>query len=167
MEQSKSYTYRLQGIDIVEKQLFRTEPGPVTTYNFNVRTQSAIDEIRKLIIVAIEVTVTKVDDTHTIAHFLVALGFEVIDFENILPRDSNNLISVPIELENALKAISISTVRGIIFSELRGTVMHSAIMPIIQMGSLKPEKGDKIQDVRKPNVEKESKLSSKKDKIKK
>lgn len=150
MEQ-KSYTYKLQGIDLIEKSLTRLNVKDGDQFNFNVRTQSAIEDIKNLVIVVIEVNITKSVEPKIIARFVCAFGFEITDMDKSFEKTSDNKYILPTDFENLLKSISISTMRGIIFSELRGTAMHGTIMPVILMDSLKPEAGSLIDDLKNNN----------------
>jgi hypothetical protein len=54
------------------------------------------------------------------------------------------------DIENLLKSIAISTMRGIIFSDLRGTILHNAILPLVMADSFKPIKGTLLPNFSPP-----------------
>lgn len=155
MEQEKIYAYSLQGIDVVEKQLFRISANDSELYTFRVRTQSAVDAEKKLVIVGVEVIIRKVNGENILARFLVAFGFLVPEFDTAIKLNDAKLYVVPNNLEQVLKSISISTMRGIVFSELRGTALHGAIMPVVPLDSLQPDGSDMFAELRETNIKAE------------
>ncbi len=72
------------------------------------------------------------EDSRLLATFNVVYNFEVPDFKeyNVVQLE-NGLFHVPVALDEMLRQVSISTTRGIIYSEIRGTYLHGAIMPIV------------------------------------
>jgi hypothetical protein len=64
-------------------------------------------------------------------------GIDIIEnFEDTLKKDEDDKYIIPGDLEGMLKQISISTIRGFMFSEFRGTHLHKAILPILLSESL-------------------------------
>ncbi len=144
----KIYNYRLHGIDLMEKCLYQVPIDINTQFNFTVSTQGAIDNNRKIVVIVVDIILKKLNDTEVVAKFTGALGFELQDFENVLDKSDNGVYLLPDVLENNLKMISISTMRGIIYSELRGTSLNSAILPVVTLDSLRPTNIDIIGEMR-------------------
>jgi hypothetical protein len=135
--EKKSIGSRIHGIDLLEKLLIRTDVQEKEDFNFDIKMQSALDHNRKLVIVLVDVVIKKSNEATPVAKFATATGFDVVDFD-IVFAPVEDKITIPIDLENLFKSICISTMRGIIFSELRGTILGGAIMPIIGLDTLKP-----------------------------
>lgn len=134
-----TFTYRLHGINIVEKAIFRSIVQDEDQFNFQVKTQGGIDLTQKIVVIAIAVVIKKINAEEMLAKFLIVFGYEVANMEEVFEKGKDGQLTIPVEFENVLKAISLSTTRGIIFSELRGTALHNAVLPIIFIDSLKPE----------------------------
>lgn len=134
----KTYNLKFHGIELVEKEVGKGDVLPTDIFNFDVRTQSAVDSTRSLIIIFVSVSIRKNSEEKNIAKLTCAFGFQIEEYENIVIVDENKVAKIPSDLENLLKNISISTIRGILFSELSATKLRGAIMPIILADSMKP-----------------------------
>lgn len=144
----KDYKVRIDAIELVQKALYRNEVFEKDLFNFEVKTQALGDSEKSIVIVIIVVEITKFNESKDlVAEFTIAVIFKVENFKEVFDKDENNLFIIPLEFENLVKTISISTMRGIIFSELRGTQMHKVILPIIMTDSLKPVDGNLIEKV--------------------
>ena len=69
----------------------------------------------------------------------VSVGYH-FDFQNFDKIEMINNKTLPRDLANMLNGVSISTTRGIFFSEVRGTKLQSVVMPIINPQQLLREK---------------------------
>jgi hypothetical protein len=52
---------------------------------------------------------------------------------------SENLAEINEAFAETLNSISISTTRGVMFSELKGTILHHAFLPIIDVKALQKQ----------------------------
>ncbi|MET0636831.1 MAG: hypothetical protein ABWZ25_12450 [Chitinophagaceae bacterium] len=138
MINSKEYKIQIDGIDIVEKSLVRTQLSSDDLFLFSVKAQCVVEHQREIVVTLIEVEVTKAGALSVLANVLVAIGFKVTPFQNVFDDQPGLTEELDIKLQNTLKDISISTVRGIMASEYRGTALHNAILPIIVAEGLTP-----------------------------
>jgi hypothetical protein len=144
MEEAK-IEYKINGIDLIEKHLFRVAPIESAQYNFEIKSQSILSrEPLPLVVVFVSIDLTKIGDTNPLAKFFIGIGFEILNPDAIFKEPKETSIVLPIEVENFFKSIAISTSRGIIYSELRGTTLHNAILPVIDMATFKPISGNLI-----------------------
>ena len=135
MEQ-KPYNLRLDGIDIIEKAVFKTQVLEGDTFNFEIKVQTVADNIKDMLITFVNVRVNRMHTTDIFARLAVGFGYFIENFEDELEKDEDDKYVIPSDLEAMLKQISISTIRGIMFSEFRGTHLHKAILPILLSESL-------------------------------
>jgi hypothetical protein len=128
----KNYQVRIEGIDIIGKSLYKFQIFEKDTFGFNIKTQLVGDSEKKVIVVFVAIEIKRLNDKNDLlAEMLVGIGFIVENFTEVFNKDENGIHIIPAEFENMVKTISISTVRGIMFSEFRGTQLHKAILPII------------------------------------
>ena len=144
----KTYNIRVDGIEIIEKSLQKGQVEQDEIFNFEIQAQSLVHQERNLIVVitSIEIGKTKTE-TISVGKIMSAIGFYVDDLMNVLIKKEEGLYEIPVDLEQLLKTISISTMRGIMFSEFRGTSLHNAILPIIFADTLKQVKGSLIDQI--------------------
>ena len=70
--------------------------------------------------------------------------FEVENMNDFMDTKTRN-INLPEEFVITLNSITISTARGIMFNQFKGTFLHNAILPIIKPESILIQKhGEKI-----------------------
>lgn len=137
--------FRFAAIQIISKTL---EPRPEKIegiFNFDIKAEIKVGESHNLVMPHIYVKIKDADNPNPLASFIIAFLFEVIEFSTLIKINENGLYDIPKELEDTIRPVSISTARGIIYSELRGTYLQNAIMPVVYMKDLKIE-GD-MQDV--------------------
>ncbi len=142
----KRYSIKIHGIDIIEKSIFKTKVLEGDVFNFEVKTQTVPDSLQHLIITFISVQVTRIHTTDIFARLLVGIGYLLENFEETIENDEEGKYMIPPDLEGTLKQISISTIRGIMFSEFRGTQLHGAVLPIILSDSFAPVEGNLVEE---------------------
>ncbi|HUZ59239.1 MAG TPA: hypothetical protein VMU83_10690 [Hanamia sp.] len=153
MEQ-KNYKIRIDGIDIISKTMYKFQLSENDIFNHQLKTQAVGDENKNLAVVFVQSKINKLNEpTKILAEITIAIGFVIEDFKEVFPMNENGKHIIPSEVENLLKSMSISTLRGIMFSEFRGTLLHKAVLPIILMDSLKPIEGNLFEEVQTPEEE--------------
>jgi ABC-type Fe3+-citrate transport system substrate-binding protein len=114
-------------------------PGAVTgKFQFGIQVEMKIHEELKSVIPVVTINIRKEEENEELASIAVSSIFEIVDFEQHIVKNDKGLYTIPQELELALRPIAISTTRGVMFSEFRGTHLHNAILPIIYFDP-KPE----------------------------
>lgn len=137
--ENKTLNIKIHGVELIEKLIYKTQIKEGDVLNFEVTTQSSTDIANSLIVIFIEVVIKRADDQNAqVATMMIGCGFYVENFESSLEKNDKGEIIIPADLENWLKGLSISTMRGIMFSELRGTQLDKAILPIIMVDTLVP-----------------------------
>lgn len=147
--ETKEFLYRIVNIDLIEKQVLYVNKKIGDQFSFNVRTQSALDEKTGIVTTLICIKISDLETNERLAVFTCAFMIQVKDMVEMFGRDDEGNLKMPFELELQFKSIGVSTMRGIIFSELRGTYLHRAIMPVILVDTLKPEDGSLFDEYKK------------------
>jgi hypothetical protein len=62
--------------------------------------------------------------------------FEVENFNDYLSSENDNNVKFPDTFINEINSMAISTTRGIMFSEFKGTFLHKAVLPVFQTEQL-------------------------------
>lgn len=118
---------------------------PVTNFNFNISIESRADAVNKLVFVIVHVEIKNDDHSVVLGALSVSCIFEIVNFEDVIKVEADGKVNIPQRLIETLNVISISTTRGVMFSTFKGTLLHGAVLPIIdpkqfQVGSQKVEK---------------------------
>lgn len=132
--EEKNITIQLHGIEIVEKW-YKAIPIQlqVQDFKFDWVVKAGVDGDRKLLIVWLDISIRKGDEPQVLSRLTTATAFQLPDLEQDLPKLENGTYTIPHDLDTMVKSVALSTARGILFSELRGTVFHHAILPLIQL----------------------------------
>ena len=133
--------FRFVDIQIGSKILY---PKPTEDYDgkefqFDFRIELRVSPQKKAIICFQTITVKEVGKNKLLASFELACVFEIDNFEEGLKQDIHGKFQIPPDLDLTIKSASVSTARGVIYSEFRGTYLDKAIMPIIDINSLLPD----------------------------
>ena len=65
----------------------------------------------------------------------MACLLQVDEFDNKILLNESKLYVIPPQLETIIRTVSVSTARGILYSELRGMYLHNVILPVVYMTS--------------------------------
>jgi hypothetical protein len=130
--------YQLARIDLLAKNL-----APViipvkdgTVFKFDIQVESKIDLGQKHVIVVVDVETTREDTREIVGSIKTACSFYVDNFDNHIKMNQENIYNIPADLENAIRPICISTTRGIMFSEFKGTYLHHVVLPVVMVNVL-------------------------------
>lgn len=141
------FSFKFVGIDIVSKAISPQPPDFEGKYfSFDVTAESAVNKQKNWIIQFIRIIIRDENKSFPLGVFTFACFFEIIDFEKTIISNSEGLYVIPDVLELYLKSAAISTTRGIVWSELKGSYLHFAIMPVIDVRTLVPQKEKAILD---------------------
>jgi hypothetical protein len=134
----KEMRFQIAGIEILEVNLKHPEkalPAP-RTYNFETKIKTAVDVEKKLFNIIPGVNVIYDEDKEVHASIQVNFTFSIENMQDFLVE---NQIDIPEPFLVTLISISISTLRGIMYSQFRGTFMNNTIMPVIDPKSFVKE----------------------------
>ncbi|MBA4411561.1 MAG: hypothetical protein C0397_19345 [Odoribacter sp.] len=128
----QQFSFLLKGIELLDVKLNHLkQPLPVqTTFHFNIGLEHQINNENKLIIVVTTVDIIHEDNETRLASIKASCIYEIANFEDFLIVGSQQ-VSFPDTMLITLNSISLSTVRGIMFSQFKGTFLHTAFLPII------------------------------------
>jgi hypothetical protein len=127
---------RFAGIELMGKQILERPEGatiaPSTeSFNFDIIAESKISPEEKRLIVKTTIKVSEIGKEIILASFVTLCAFHVENFdESILKIDDANY-EIPIDADVVIKSVSVSTTRGIMYSEVRGTFLYNMVLPII------------------------------------
>src|SRR5215211_9112212 len=134
---------RLHGIEIIEKALLRGAVQENETFTFAISAQSFNDPSKEIIVIFTRVIISKETVGERIGTITVAVGFYIENFNTHFKQAENDQIRIPDEVEIMLRSMALSTTRGVMFSEFKGTQLHKAFLPIIIPNTMQPG-GDNI-----------------------
>jgi hypothetical protein len=151
MNTPQIFQIKIETIELVSKEL-KIPTGPVqredVNFHFSIDIKLA-PELKKTLTITDLYIQNKKSNNATLAFFKLYCVFEIMDFENIFKYIEPTIYETPLELEIFLKSSSLSTIRGIVYSELRGTYLQHSILPLIDIASIIKADKEKLSKVSK------------------
>jgi len=128
----KKISSKIKAIELVDFKLNQlTKPLPEqTTFHFNINLEQAVNNNNKVVIVVATVEILNEYKTAQLASIKGSCIFEVINLDELMVEGTNQ-VSFPDSAVITLNSITLSTVRGLMFGQFKGTHLHNAILPII------------------------------------
>ncbi|MFV5702793.1 hypothetical protein ACM55F_13055 [Flavobacterium sp. XS2P12] len=130
MDISQNINFRLKNIEIAQSSLTAIDyalPDDVI-FKFNINIEHLVNIDQNLIVIKPIVAIFVEDEKSILANLSVNLVFEIEDLASFAIEKE---VKLPSDIIIAMNSISISTLRGIMFSTLKGTYLHNAILPVI------------------------------------
>lgn len=139
MSNTTPISFRFVGIQVISKYLapMPEQFNPATLYGFGVTVETKINTDFKLVMPFVYIKVFSSESQIELANLTISCQFQITDFEKDIVLNNEGIYVVPADLEAIIRPVAISTARGILFSELNGTYLNGAIMPVIFMNELK------------------------------
>jgi hypothetical protein len=130
MDISQNINFRLKNIEIAQSSLTAIDyalPDDVI-FKFNINIEHLVNIDQNLIVIKPIVAIFIEEEQSILANLSVNLVFEIEDLASFAIEKE---VKLPSDIVIAMNSISISTLRGIMFSTLKGTYLHNAILPVI------------------------------------
>lgn len=139
MGAEQKYLIKFTGIQIVSKELAErpADMKPLPIFNFEIKVENKVQAQHNLVFTIVHITITEAEKPAILSKLTSNCVFEIENFKDVIKLNENGLFHIPPNLDAILRPVAISTTRGILYSEFRGTYLDAAIMPIIFMDTLK------------------------------
>jgi hypothetical protein len=130
MDISQNINFRLKNIEIAQSSLTAIDYALANDviFKFNINIEHLVNIDQNLIVIKPTVAIFLEEEQSILANLSVNLVFEIEDLANYAIEKE---VKLPSDIIIAMNSISISTLRGIMFSTFKGTYLHNAILPVI------------------------------------
>lgn len=142
MEQPKPpYRYSLKSIELREVHINQmpVEEEAASGLNFNVNLENLVNEENGFILSQVMVTIATQRSAVQVGKITTALTYFLAEHKSFLEKNDQGMVSIPPDLLAILNGIAISTTRGMMFDMFKGTPLHGAILPLLDVKSFAPE----------------------------
>ena len=129
---------QLKAIEVLKSELQMPSDADkaLFTFNFNLQIESKTDVSQQLVFVITHVEINNEDHSGRLGAVTVSCIFEIENFDSRLKIDSHGRPEIPDYILEKLTDVSISTTRGVMFSTFKGTFLHAAVLPLIDVNKL-------------------------------
>jgi len=130
--------FGIKSIKIIEERIScpANQVSQIKSINFNIKVDHQIEEKDRSIAVIVEIIVKSNELNTIIASLTVACIYKIENFKSLIDKNTGKPI-FPSEFKTVLNSISISTARGVMYSQFRGTFMNFNILPVIDPKNVK------------------------------
>ncbi|MBN1184532.1 MAG: hypothetical protein JXB49_19725 [Bacteroidales bacterium] len=132
---------QLKGIELLEVavNIPKKKIEKEDIFNFNLNIEHKLDRSKELVFVIVSVGIfNNNDNTQQLGNIKTSCIYQVDNLDSFLNEAKQAIL--PSDLTQSLNSISLSTTRGIMFSQFKGTHLHQAIIPLFDMSKMKPGK---------------------------
>lgn len=137
--------FRFTTIQIISKRVAEMQPEILNKpFNFQITVEIKVQAPSKLVIAYVYVKILFEGNSESVADFTVACGFQIDEFAEYIKTNDAGIAIIPQHFDELIRPISISTARGVIYSDLRGTYLQNAIMPVIFMDQFKSVSNEEL-----------------------
>jgi hypothetical protein len=127
----QEYSFSLKRIQLLEKSLgIVTRRENDDSFDFDISMKITIDQPKHLSIHMFAVKVKHKTDNRQLASLAIVCIFEIYKFDEVFKPDPAST-GLSQGLLNLLNTVVIGTMRGVMFSEFRGTALDNAILPVL------------------------------------
>ncbi len=136
----KQVRFQLRAIEIVDLCVIhpKQQIPPQMIFNFDIKLEHKIPSDNKLIAVVVTIDIRDENKPDKLGSLMASCVYEVPDILEYIDKNSN-LPKFPETFLTTINSISISTIRGIMFTLFRGTFLHNAILPVVDPKSFVPQ----------------------------
>jgi hypothetical protein len=137
----KSVSFQLKGIELLDfcfnhpKKLIPAQ----MVFNFDIKLEHKILAEDSVIAVVVTIDIHNDQKEMKLGSLMVSCIFEIPNLKEYIDPKIN-IPELPENFLTTLNSISISTVRGVMFSHFRGTFLHNAILPVVDPKSFVTQK---------------------------
>lgn len=130
MEQPKNISFRLKNIEFLQSSLAAIDHSISidTIFKFNINIEHSVSIKENCIAIKPIIEIFTEENDFILGKLSSSLLFE---FENLASYVVDREVKLPIDIIVSMNSISISTIRGIMFSTFKGTYLHNAFLPVI------------------------------------
>lgn len=139
MEQAQNISFRLKNIELLQSSLSAIDYAISmdTIFKFNINIEHLVIINENCIAVKPNVEIFTEENNFILGNLSSSLMFEI---ENLASYVVDKEVKLPSDIIVAINSISISTIRGIMFSTFKGTYLHNAFLPVIDPKAFNIEK---------------------------
>jgi hypothetical protein len=126
-------TSRIGGMDMLSCHLSEPQPGfaPDQKLNFNLQLKHQILEKDQAIAVLCTIRTLDESSQQELATFTGRVTFAIDGMQAHSKKNEQGQVALPKDLISSLNGITISTMRGLMWSTFKGTYLHRAVLPIV------------------------------------
>jgi hypothetical protein len=128
--ETQNISFRLKNIELIQYNIKPIDYilSPDVIFKFTINIEHLVNIKDNIIAIKPNIEIFTEENETILGTLTASLVFE---FDNLSAFVIENEIKLPLDIIIAINSLSISTVRGIMFSTFKGTYLHNAFLPVI------------------------------------
>lgn len=123
---------KMKGVELVKSQINQPAANfSAKEFQFTLNIETKLDPLQQLAFIIVSVDIMADGKPDILATISSACIFGIDNFEEVFKKISEDKYDTSDNVMFMLISISISTLRGIMHEQLRGTYLHMAFLPIV------------------------------------
>ena len=124
--------FQIQTIELLDLNLVSPQVPLLNqvTFEYNLSIEHKINPENNLIVVLVSIQVNNQENASNFASIRTSCIFHILNFNDFYSISTKQFL-LPESIAVTLNSIAISTTRGIMFSQFKGTFLHNAVLPVI------------------------------------
>ena len=146
-EKKSPITFQLKGIDLIETCLNHPKQDDLVfkVFHFEIKIDHQINAEKKLFKAIITTEIHNEQKDLKLGSITANCIFEIVNISEFIDPKSKQ-INLPEDFISTINSITISTARGIMFDQFKGTFLHHALLPIVDPRAFVLQQKDKNLD---------------------
>jgi len=138
-KQELNLSFQLINVDIIDFILIpcSLELMVFKIFNFNINIEQRIAQEIQNVFVITTIDIIHEDKTTKLGSIKVNCIFNIANMSDFIDKATNKVV-LPDTVVSTLNSISLSTTRGVMYGQFKGTFLHNAILPLIDPKSFSP-----------------------------
>jgi len=133
------YKLQIKNVEILDLLIEHPIKPIESIYNYDINIQHKANTKDQILAAILTVHVFSEDKKNRLGKITTSCIFEIKDLQNII-KVPNEKVDFPKDLIEIINSLTISTTRGVMFSQFKGTFLHNAILPLIDPSAFKRDK---------------------------
>lgn len=148
MSHKKTYAepmaFQIVNIEVLETKMDSSAlpHNFVPDFRFEIQLENKAELEDEVLFVIVKIEILNADLSLRLGKMVVSCAFEIQGLLSLYD-DAAGKLNLPEGLQVSLNSVAISTTRGIMFSQFKGTFLHRAFLPVVdpKQFTMKPFKG--------------------------
>lgn len=139
-----SFKLKIQAIEIIEFNLSHCDNSlmPLDSFKFNINLNQSYFPSEKLVFVLTNVDVLHSNNETKLGSIKINCIFKIEELAEYY-NSKTKKVNLPEAIVGTLNSVSLSTCRGVMASQFKGTILHNAVLPLMDPKNLTVDKSVK------------------------
>jgi len=133
IENTLSLSIQYKAVELLSAKLSMPEAPPVADqkYNFTINLEHKFIKDQKIIFVLVNIIINLEGSEQSSGEVLISNAFFIENYEEVVIEENGEPEGIQVAAADIFNSVSISTARGVLSQQFRGTWLHTAVLPVI------------------------------------